>query len=107
MTAKAGRKLDALVAEKVFGLVRCTGCDYYECYALPASPNHGGELRAYSTRIEDAWEVVDRLRERSLLVDLTLGVGVYCRISGLRGLADAREDTAPLAICLAALQAVV
>lgn len=75
-TLPAVRALDALVAEKVFGLVRCTGCDYYECYAQPDSPNHGGELRGYSTRIEDAWEVVEKMREAGW---------VYCTVQSTVG----------------------
>lgn len=66
---KAGRELDALIAEKVFGLVKCRGRhdeqhdgDY--CYAQPDSPMRGGELRSYSSDIADAWLVVEKLRRR-------------------------------------------
>lgn len=62
---RAGRELDALVAEKVMGKVKCTSTHNGEhipwCYAMPESPDQGGELAPYSTDIAAAWEVVDKL----------------------------------------------
>lgn len=66
---KAGRDLDALIAERVFGLVQCQGLRHdglfpnTYCYANPASPTQGAEVREYSTRVEDAWEVVERMAD--------------------------------------------
>jgi hypothetical protein len=64
---KAGRELDALIAEKVFGFVPCTheahdaAGDGWLCFALPESPDQGGECRSYSTEIADAWLIVEKL----------------------------------------------
>jgi len=65
-----GRELDALVCERVFGLVRCRGekhdASYPNtyCYAATDSPTEGAEARCYSTEINDAWEVVAAMREK-------------------------------------------
>ena len=140
---KAGRELDALVAEKVMGcrvswwslrLVDRPPTDIEWRHGLFTSeaslermeegevlvadangdmPMHQMLGRSewegiprYSTDIAAAWEVVEKMRARGLIVDLTLGAGAYCRIGGFRPFAEERGATAPLAICLAALKAV-
>ena len=128
---KAGRELDALIAEKVMGLTRhdesyvaegvgkvlrfvwrdgCGDCVYSGDMFLPH----------YSTNIADAWEVVEKLgRWRGFDFMLvmpdpeqtfhlhTYEAGWYEATNDgpeRRVVSDA--DTAPLAICLAALKAV-
>lgn len=101
----AGRELDALIAEKVFGLVPCQaevheGAYMRPCHANPDSPTSGGETRCYSTNISAAWEVAEKLK-------------ITVRPSGGQWWAALMHehdpgmwipaDTAPLAICLAAL----
>jgi hypothetical protein len=62
---KPGRELDALVAEKVVGLVRCQHeCHKNEnpaypvyCHAQPDSPDQGGETQQYSSDMTEAWGV--------------------------------------------------
>jgi hypothetical protein len=117
---KAGRELDAVVAEDVFGLVRCTagyahgprGYPNTTCYALPESPDQGGELRCYSTEIAAAWEVVEKClatfpdHERQAGVDAFEHRGALLWRITLRSGTGADAETAPLAICLAALEAV-
>jgi len=117
MTVQAGKALDELIAEHVMGWTKHTyplegftewkdAEGYWQKYTLPA----------YSTEIQAAWLVVERMKAIRwdvlvrwseapengrnyhrwlcwVAVDLTTGYG-----------ADA--DTAPLAICLAALKAV-
>lgn len=129
---KAGRELDALVAEKVMGLspmcdaetdfseddrcYHCTKCRAFSGdFDLPDP--HERVYLPYSTNIGAAWQVVEELSDRFHL-QLTspfqfnepwwagftpLGV------TGWNGRPDfkASGDTAPLAICLAALKAVV
>jgi len=114
----AGRELDALVAEKVMGW--CVGSDGEEVFyddkrGWVCKPHckpiiSQGIVAYYSTSISAAWEVVEKLavsgkcsfaierfrnKPYSWQVEFGLGVGwtVYA-------------DTAPLAICLAALKAV-
>ena len=98
---KAGRELDALVAEKVMGL---TEEDWI------AGPT--GLPRPYSTDIAAAWEVVEKLRgtHRPFLLShdfqdgfmkwpvVIVGFGAVVVHEGQYG--------APHAICLAALKAV-
>jgi len=67
-----GRELDALVAERVMGLVPCQNeCHksddpndraLWPCHAKPDSPRRGGETACYSTDIAAAWEVVEAMR---------------------------------------------
>ena len=66
------RELDAEVAEKVVGLVRCqagghAATDY--CHAHPDSPGMGGETRCYSTDISAAMQAEDRVAEMGLQND--------------------------------------
>lgn len=110
--SEAGRELDALVAEKVIGWQIHQpnwGCP-------PAVRRPGGAISLYlpeavphySTSIAAVWEVMEALRQR----------GVHLRVSSAyRGYEVQRwerdqwcsteyGETAPLAICLAALKAV-
>lgn len=120
---EAGRELDALVAEKVMGLTRhdesyvtesigkvlrfvwrdgCGDCVYSGDMFLPR----------YSTNIADAWEVVERLvstpgpngDHHSVQVDYS-GDAVVVIDENEDWQVSAIADTAPLAICLAALKA--
>jgi hypothetical protein len=104
---KPGSELDALVAEKVFGKRVIEGIISY--------PN-------YSTSISDAWEVVEVLRRRppkeaeemyaELSIESCEVTGVVSWWVGWRwhewtdNKTEAVSDTAPHAICLAALKAV-
>jgi hypothetical protein len=130
----AGRELDALIAETVMGANLNEMCegemgDYYDgwmCFKcgeygswseMDKYENHRVHLRHYSTRIEDAWQVVEKIGlsiikskdgylagrydlEQEYL-DVEMGV-----IDGHLSLGYVDAPTAPLAICLAALKAV-
>ena len=120
---KAGRELDALVAEKVMGLTRhdesyvtesigkvlrfvwrdgCGDCVYSGDMFLPR----------YSTNIADAWEVVEKLvstpgpngDHHSVQVDYS-GDAVVVIDENEDWQVSAIASTAPHAICLAALRA--
>ncbi len=109
MTAnlQPGPELDALVAQKVMGWPQCTkgiiGSSLPHCFMTP----DGRELRpgkdwSPSTRIEHAWEVVERLQDLGWSVTTLSSTGnpeIRPRVF------TARAPTAPHAICLAALQA--
>ncbi len=92
------RELDALVAEKVMGW----NCDIgSSSFDMPT-----GKLPNFSTSISDAWLVVDAMRCDFMLRQM-MGHGWECifKLPDLKiGQADA--DTAPEAICRAALEAV-
>lgn len=103
-----GRELDALIAEKVMGL---------EIVHLgePSKPfvkNFTGtsEPTEYSTDIAAAWEVVERLKdsEHAFGFELTQDQGELCEWLAYfgEGRFKAESETAPHAICLAALKAV-
>lgn len=112
----AGVELDALVAEKVFGWRRAT-------YGW-IDPDRGPyiEPAPFSTSIASAWLVVEKMRERGfgLILNETPGQyrAAFWRYDGKDGWSiDAWvrspsptvtvwAETAPLAICLAALKAV-
>jgi hypothetical protein len=117
---QAGRDLDALVAEKVMGkdpAVFNAPVSYYE------AASEGLRLPLYSTSIADAWLVVEKLRLRVVpnaesLTGMEEEMPIYVRSNDegkwecgwelnyyTRG-HEAVAETAPLAICKAALAAV-
>lgn len=114
------RELDREVAEKVLGW---TGLHYEEAKSSDRSfspagwygqgPNREVYLgRHYSSRIEDAWKVVEAMRDKKLWDGITIvfnSLGGYTvhttawdSVHGGKGF---KADTAPHAICLAALSA--
>lgn len=131
---KVGRELDALVAEKVMGLpitdFTKTACQPYYSWGgeytnIHYAPNNepyvvtGVEkagcpqvrrIDDYSTSIADAWQVVEKLRERNVIsISCMINRKWRCEIvqaeSAPQQPINAFADTAPLAICLAALAA--
>lgn len=120
---EAGPELDALVAEKVMGWEWKTNPITGTSRLMP--PSHFlrlGDLifphMHYSTEIVAAWEVVQKLYEKGLIVCITLdrdeqryGPVECCveddkRKRGNTMIALAYALTAPLAICRAALKVV-
>jgi hypothetical protein len=95
---KSGRELDLIVAEKVMGLTTmpergCEGPWYF-------TENRWCALPFYSQNISAAWEVVEKMKE-DFCISLIKDLGYSADFGGW--LSDA--DTAPHAICLAALKA--
>lgn len=118
----AGREMDRFIAEKVMGcrvLISTDGQLYCRCGMTcnyPHAPDDRdsqlyGDLYEFSTDIAAAWEVVEKLRERFAQVAIDVcgdlwRARLYLDSDTLAELfADATEDTAPLAICRAALLA--
>jgi hypothetical protein len=99
---KAGRELDALIAEKVMGF------DKRIVSKVDGMPY--ADVLHYSTQIADAWLVVEKFPNVAIfgpndswLVRFSDDDGsIYTHPVD----EPARADTAPLAICLAALKAV-
>jgi len=96
-TMPAGPEMDALVAEKVMGYTSCA-------FGVPR----------YSESLEAAWEVVEKMKP--VWREFRLSFGPY--LAGKEGLKDGWElepalgspvygygETAPLAICRAAIKA--
>ena len=119
----AGRKLDELVAERVMGHRRLEEPSRVDVPASLGEQKYerifnwkiNGTLMEYppqySTSIDDAWMVMERLRKmpRFEIVDIRLrGEGGVAIMTPCGNLMDCLviADTAPLAICLAALKAV-
>jgi hypothetical protein len=113
------RKIDRLVAEKVLKQeTRIKWVVTQKKYEYKFYNVNGDEiwlpLPKYSTDIKDAWQVVEKLRDRYVYIDLTNNDDLYCcelmeqdwenESRYFTYYADA--ETAPLAICLAALKAV-
>lgn len=125
---KAGRELDALVAEKVFGHIRdrlcagrmtdaangsCWSCDSCGWYDDHGPAQHGHVPRHYSTLIDAAWLVVEEMcsnrdiqisRPARNLWHVSIRPDGYLPDFGALYMAD--EPTVMLAICRAALMAV-
>jgi hypothetical protein len=105
---EAGRELDALIAERVLGYPGAAIGGWDNPRTLPDGrilPNL--TPRPYSTEIRWAWVVVEKLRD----LGFSLRWRAHnCRwyayfVWGADDAADADADTAPLAICRAALKA--
>lgn len=113
------RKIDAMITEKVMGLgVLQETVDEFSVYNLIGEFADARPLPRYSSDIAAAWEVVEKLRSAPdfvfTLVDSSHTVGHstewYCMVGYTRAgfdfsKAGAGANTAPLAICLAALEA--
>ena len=119
-------ELDALVAEKVFGEtmpdtvpvgelqahLAWVKADPQPCWFAAVDEDHAHRwfCKRFSTLMEDAWEVVEQLR-KNFVVEITtssMPVGKVCVAVITHGyeVAYVISDTAPRAICLAALKAV-
>lgn len=129
MSEQAGREMDARVAEKVMGFRKHLihgylhnapsdeAFDASDPAALDYDDFYPGEEPHYSTSIAAAWEVVERFRRGCngkvaacvdvCVTDIPDPCDTYCKICG-PDTAEVIEwaDTAPLAICKAALKAV-
>lgn len=118
---KPSRELDALVAEKVMGLARIETLNSDGTWNAPlwALPTGGvmRELPRYSTDIAAAWEVVNRVRNTvgwnfAVIEDSAYEIGWWVagwfdfREGPYEHEKSARGESAPHAICLAALKAV-
>ena len=114
-TQKAGRALDALIAEKVMGqTIEWIGGDPFLTNLIYEGRGGSYSTNAprYSTDIAAAWEVVEKLGDMSVhhFYDPTLEEWFYHVAwrspDGIEHHCSAEANTAPYAICLAALKAV-
>jgi hypothetical protein len=111
---KAGRKLDALIAEKVMGWKLCPGETYV--YETPDGDTKAIQFHKFSENIADAWLVLEKLKADGMDIMVRWAAkhsgesyrDVWlCWIAKDGKVGDGTHaDTAPLAICLAALKAV-
>jgi hypothetical protein len=114
-----GREMDALIAEKVMGLnVKPVFHPKNELKFMPGfvwryeDAWEHPEIKDYSTDIAKAWEVVEKLNTHIIIERLEYREDWYCEISGISNSAGEQlhsttAPTAPLAICRAALKAVI
>ena len=113
------KRLDGLVAETVLGWTKPTR-PYQSWDKRPDVPGvmlcRQNELPAFSSEIGAAWEVVEKLRKRyhvdisvghrAARVRVFLGEPYELLPGAVRDLANVEARTAPMAICLAGLEAV-
>lgn len=122
---KAGRDLDALIAEKAMGWTKRVSADHTQSsirafrsfgviYAWRDKNRRemGLDVPLYSTDIAAAWEVVEHLRSQGIAVTIST-MGPRVNTSAHITYADGRRserlhwgNSGPHAICLAALEAV-
>lgn len=126
LNTPAGYELDALIAKGVMGINLSQECegdiyeegDHWTCtYCSKVgywgeSFKHTIEPKQYSTDIADAWEVVEKLLPlfRFALAQIDSGTKWFAQFENIEHFGEwkafeAEEDTAPLAICRAALLA--
>lgn len=104
-----GRALDRLIAEKVMGWQNVSGMTgEWKGYPPERSYVVLCRLPYYSRDISDAWEVVEKLASNEILCQIRLYPPRTVRVSFSRDEFQGYEEseTAPHAICLAALKAV-
>lgn len=113
---KPGRELDALIAEKVMGLknIRLAndGRSDYLCYGKPDSIFLEGKIvPAYSTDISAAWLVVEKMQDNDwafILDNMEDFIGNWqAHFEKDKSGWSADSESAPHAICLAALKAII
>ena len=94
-----GREMDALVAEKVFGIYRA------DFPGVNGESHFWTAVERYSTEPSAAWQIVEKLRETDRLIDIGCHYhGWACDIDRSRMPHFwANADTMPLAVCRAAL----
>lgn len=118
---KPGRELDALIAERVMGYRRLEAYPFREgfpCFVNPSGLEiYPSMIPEYSTSIAAAWEVVNEMQGNKWVFRIQ---SPYCNVipgawEAFFGYKHVNEDTfmearraetAPHAICLAALKAV-
>ena len=119
-TMPVGRETDALIAEKVMGW-KSIGTDGVSTYGKPPVvtrelQDHGTGIKGlyhvprYSTDIAAAWQAVSFFQSRGWFVSVIFdprfnGTWKCCFETQKGGSGYIEADTAPLAICLAALKA--
>ena len=117
---QAGRELDALVAEKVMGWIDVKKQSIANAFGQHVLDDYVGQpgigatlpvlVPRYSTMIQEAWKVADRLRGETQFVAVISGKGPQgvqpwiCKVNREGSFLEERADTAALAICLAALK---
>jgi len=110
MAMEAGREMDALVAEKVMGwelrTFKSNGVDFWH---IPGTVRCELDAPKFSTDIGAAWEVVEKMIGEMWNLSLEYQSAVYwCEFGKTCVPGDGEiADTAPLAICRAALLAVM
>jgi hypothetical protein len=118
---EAGRELDARVAERVMGWTQVSKQPIANAYGQHVLDDYVGLPQAgapqpvlvprYSTLIQEAWKVADRMRADAQFVAVISGKGPQgpqpwiCKVNREGSFLEERADTAALAICLAALHA--
>jgi hypothetical protein len=116
-----GRELDALVAGNVMGWLEVRKQSIANAMGQHVMDDFVGLPQAgapqpvlvprYSTMIQEAWKVADKLRNESQFVAVISGKGPQgvqpwiCKINREGSFLEERADTAAHAICLAALKA--
>lgn len=116
----AGRELDAQVAERVMGWTQVSKQPIANAYGQHVMDDfvglpEGGAAQPvlvprYSTLIQEAWKVADKLRGEAQFVAVISGKGPQgaqpwiCKVNRDGSFLEERAETASLAICLAALR---
>ena len=117
----AGRELDGLVAEKVMGWVEVAlkpianamGQHVIDEWAgiAPEGTGRPSLVPRFSTMIQDAWPLIEKMRREFGFVTVISGKGPtgpqpwVCKVNRAGGFVEEKGETAPLAICSAALRA--
>jgi hypothetical protein len=118
----AGRELDAIVAERVMGWIDVKLQPIANALGVKVMDEYCGKptiaaplpmlVPRYSTMIQEAWPVVEKLRREHPFVALLSGKGPQgaqpwiCKVNKEGSFFEERGETATMAVCLAALKSV-
>lgn len=109
-TPLTNRQIDALIAEKVMGWTLDSNIEETNVYWVDSEGNimgwpDGVEQWAPSAYIGDAWQVLEKFETNDDIFLRTEVKGWTCNIETDEGGYIGYGDTAPMAICVAALKA--
>jgi hypothetical protein len=108
LSMEAGRELDALVAVEVMGWHNDHEVPYYDWVQESNEVIHISKRWSPSSDIGAAWEVVEKMIANGWWnTDIGFGSGIVVSFDDGSTTHQAKADTAPLAICRAALLAVM
>ncbi len=109
LAMKAGRELDADIAEKIMGIkVHFEYSPDGPVYLLDSTLLNGRyHVKNYSTNISAAWDVVEKMQETKLVRLFANGEDYICKIGGDLMFCISKCNSMPEAVCKAALLAVM
>lgn len=109
LNMQAGKEIDAMIAEKVFGLKFTKPTHGTCCTCQICGWNYDDCICGWSTNLEKAWEVLEKMGDSFSIDNTAPETGISVRIFRGKGFQnyEATADTFELAVCRCALLAIL